>query len=85
MAKTTLNFTSSGGKYVSEYTGVSGVLCWKREPIGKIHFLMDAGIGYMEMYSTESVKGMFHLNMDGIDKVMIVSDGEVTDCIINEV
>lgn len=85
-ADTELSYTKNDAnpKYACEYTGKSGVLSFIREKVGKIHFLIDAGVGYMEVDSTDAEKGMRQLSMAGIDKMMIVSDGAVTDCKINE-
>lgn len=70
--------------YVTEYTGESGILSWKRKQLGKMRFYLDAGIGYMEVEPTEATQGLRYINMTGIDSLKITSDSEVTECKINE-
>lgn len=77
-------------QYEEEYEGSSGILAWKREKRGKMRFFLhidndsDDDIGYMEVEPSADAQGMKYLNMTGFDKLKIVSDGEVYECIVNE-
>jgi len=81
---TTLTFTQSGNQYVAEYTGDSGVLQVKRASIGKVYIYGDAGAGYLLMEDTVANEFFRYLNMDGLNKVKIVSDSAVTTAVVNQ-
>lgn len=74
----TYSILEANPKYQVEYKGGSGILTMKRAEGGKVHFYADAGIGYMEIGETKAKEIMYFLNMEGLDKVKIVSDTEVT-------
>lgn len=71
-------------EYSTEYTGESGILQLTRENKGKLHIYGDAGLGYMQMVEAKNGELLWCLNMDGLDKVKIVSESKVTGCIVNE-
>jgi len=70
--------------YVSEYEGGSGILQLRHAMGARVKVYGDAGAGYMLIHEMEGVELVRTVNMDGFNKMKIVSDGLVDECIINE-
>ena len=83
MAKNTLTFTKVGQCYETEYTGDSGVLQLKLYKDERVKVLGDAGAGYAVIALMSGEDIMAYLNMDGFDKVKIVSYAAVVDGLVN--
>lgn len=83
MAKTTLTFTKVGQRYECEYTGDSGVLQLVLAEDAQVSIFGDAGAGYGALGILSGRDVMCTLNMDGLDKVKIVSYAPVTSGLVH--
>lgn len=84
MSKIHVSFTKVGNNFVAEYAGNSGVLQIRHKTNALVDFFGDAGAGYMPIDIERGKNIILALSMAGLDKVKIISNEEVEECVVNQ-